>query len=160
MAQASVVMSRIERLLAEENVESVGRTLASFEQAAAQAPATVAEMQALAADLRRISASTAELTARANATLAKTQPDIEATLANARLATEKLARTADGLDHMLGADEGAFGRTAGASVAELQQLLIDARDASIEIRNLARELRERPSSLLREPAPSGVEMPQ
>lgn len=160
MAQASVVMSRIERLLAEENVESVGRTLASIEQAAAQAPATVAEMQALAADLRRISASTAELTARANATLAKTQPDIEATLANARVATEKLARAADGLDHMLGADDGALGRTAGASVAELQQLLIDARDASIEVRNLARELRERPSSLLREPAPSGVEMPR
>jgi phospholipid/cholesterol/gamma-HCH transport system substrate-binding protein len=160
LGQASVIMVRVEQLLAEDNVQSIKRTLANIERTSAQAPATIAEVQALAADLRRIAASTTELTARANDTLAKVQPDVQATLANARIASEKLVRAADGIDRMLGAEDGAFGRNASASVAELQQLLIDARDASTEVRNLARELRERPSSLLREPAPSGVEMPR
>jgi hypothetical protein len=42
----------------------------------------------------------------------------------------------------------------------MQQLLIDARSASNELRELARTLRERPSSLLFEPRTSGVEIAQ
>jgi hypothetical protein len=61
---------------------------------------------------------------------------------------------------MLNANGGSLGRTAGASVAELQQLVIDARAASNEFRELARELREQPSSLLREQTDAGVEMPR
>ena len=84
----------------------------------------------------------------------------EATLANARIASEKLARTADGLDRLLNANEAASARNAGASVAELQQLVIDARSASNEVRELARTLRERPSSVLFEPKAAGVEIPR
>ena len=46
----------------------------------------------------------------------------------------------------------------GPGAAELQQLIVDLRDASGEVRALARELRERPSSLLREQKESGVEI--
>jgi hypothetical protein len=88
------------------------------------------------------------------------QPDLEATLANARIASDKLARTADGLDRLLSQNEGGLGKAVGASVAELQQLVIDARSASIEVRELARTLRERPSSVLFEPKAAGVEIPR
>jgi hypothetical protein len=81
-------------------------------------------------------------------------------LANARVASDKLARAADGLDHLLNDDDGAFARNAGAGVAELQQLAIDARMASQEIRDLARQLRDQPSSLVREQPEAGVEMPR
>ena len=70
------------------------------------------------------------------------------------------SRAADGIDRLLNANDGAFVRHAGASVVELQQLVIDARGASNEVRELARGLRERPSSLLREPPPAGVELPR
>ena len=88
------------------------------------------------------------------------QPDLEATLANARVASGNLARTADSLDRMLNQNDGGLGRAAGASVAELQQLVIDARSASNEVRELARTLRERPSSVLFEPTAAGVEIPR
>ena len=81
-------------------------------------------------------------------------------LANARVASEKLARTAEGLERFVNGNNGALGRTAGSSLGELQDLAIDARAASIEVRELARTLREHPSSLLREPQSSGVEIPR
>jgi ABC-type transporter Mla subunit MlaD len=120
----------------------------------------MAEARALAAELRSISKSTLELTNTLNQTLSRVQPDLEATLASARIASDKLARTADGLDRLLNSNEGGLGKAAGASVAELQQLMIDARSASNEVRELARSLRERPSSVLFEPPAGGVEIPR
>ena len=46
----------------------------------------------LAAELRGISASTLELTNSLNQTLSRMQPDLEATLASARSASDKLPR--------------------------------------------------------------------
>jgi phospholipid/cholesterol/gamma-HCH transport system substrate-binding protein len=160
MGQATEVLSRIELVLSDGNVRSVARTLDHIEQASGDLPATIAEARALATDLRGISRSTLELTNRLNQTLGKSQPDLEATLANARVASEKLARTADGLDRLLNQGDGGLGKAAGASVAELQQLVIDARGASSEVRELARTLRERPSSVLFEPKAAGVEIPR
>ncbi len=160
LGQATEVLARIELVLSDENVRSVGRTLAHVEQAAGDLPATMAEARALATELRGISHSTLELTNRLNQTLSKAQPDLEATLANARVASEKLSRTADGLDRLLNQNEGGLGKAAGASLAELQQLVIDARSASNEVRELARSLRERPSSVLFEPKAAGVEIPR
>jgi len=152
------VLVRIERVLADENVRALSDTLANIERASRELPETMQDARQLSADLRRVAESTAELTARLNESFGKTQPGLEATMENARIASERLARTADSLDRLLNDNDGAFGRTATASVAELQQLVIDARSASIEVRELARTLRERPSGLLLEPQPSGVEI--
>jgi phospholipid/cholesterol/gamma-HCH transport system substrate-binding protein len=160
LAQATSVLARIERVLSDENVRALGQTMANIEQASADLPAAMAEARALATELRSISASTLQLTESLNRTVTTLQPDLETTLANARNASEKLARMADGLDKLVNANDGGLGRTAGAGVVELQQLLIDARSASNEVRELARTLRERPSSLLLEPRTSGVEIAQ
>jgi phospholipid/cholesterol/gamma-HCH transport system substrate-binding protein len=160
LGQAADVLSRIERVLSDENVRSIGQTLAHIEQASGALPETMADARALAAELRGISSSTLELTNRLNQTLGKVQPDLQATLANARAASEDLARTADSLDRLLNQNDGGLGKAAGASVVELQQLVIDARSASNEVRELARTLRERPSSVLFEPKATGVEIPR
>jgi phospholipid/cholesterol/gamma-HCH transport system substrate-binding protein len=160
LGHATEVLSRIALVLSDENVRSVGQTLAHVEKATGDLPETMAEARALATELRAISSSTLELTNRLNQTLANMQPDLEATLANARIASDKLARTADGLDRLLNQDDGGLAKTAGASVAELQQLVIDTRIASNEVRELARTLRERPSSVLFEPKATGVEIPR
>jgi phospholipid/cholesterol/gamma-HCH transport system substrate-binding protein len=160
LAQATAVLTRIERMMSDENLQALTRTMSNIEQASGELPATMADARALTAELRGISASTLALTNSLNQTLAKTQPDLQATLANARIASDKLAQTAAGLDRLLNADEGGLGRTAGASVAELQQLVVDARIASNEVRELARALRERPSSVIFEPKAAGVEIPR
>jgi phospholipid/cholesterol/gamma-HCH transport system substrate-binding protein len=158
--QASKVMARIELVLSEDNVHSVTRAVENIEHASESLPQTLKDAQSLTADLRRISSSTLQLTTRLNDTLVRTQPDLQATLASARVASEKLARTAESLERAFNSNGGQLGRSAGASVAELQQLVVDARQASNEVRELARQLREQPSSLLREAPESGVEMPK
>ena len=160
LGQATSVLARIERVLSDENVRSLSQTMANIEQASGDLPATMSEARSLAAELRSISASTLALTTTLNQTLTRTQPDLEATLASARVASDKLAKTAEGLERALNANEGGLGRAAGASVAELQQLVVDARVASNEVRELARVLRERPSSVLFEPKATGVEIPR
>jgi phospholipid/cholesterol/gamma-HCH transport system substrate-binding protein len=160
LAQATSVLGRIERVLSDENVRALGQTMTNIERASADLPVAMAEARALATELRSISASTLALTNSLNGTISGLRPELETTLANARDASEKLARMADGLERLVNANDGGLGRTAGAGVAELQQLLIDARSASNEVRELARTLRERPSSLLLEPRASGVEIAQ
>jgi hypothetical protein len=73
-------------------------------------------------------------------------------------ASEKLGRTAESLERIVVGNEAALGGLAGSGAAELQQLVFDVRDASAEVRALARTLRERPSSLLRESKEQGVEI--
>jgi len=160
LGQATSVLARIERVLSDENVRALGQTMTNIERASADLPVAMAEARALATELRSISASTLALTNSLNGTIAGLRPELETTLANARDASDKLSRMADGLDRLVNANDGGLGRTAGAGVAELQQLLIDARSASNEVRELARTLRERPSSLLFEPRASGVEIAQ
>jgi phospholipid/cholesterol/gamma-HCH transport system substrate-binding protein len=160
LGQATSVLARIERVLSDENVRALGQTMTNIERASADLPAAMADARALATELRSISASTLALTNSLNGTIASLRPELETTLANARDASDKLSRMADGLDRLVNANDGGLGRTAGAGVAELQQLLIDARSTSNEVRELARTLRERPSSLLLEPRQSGVEIAQ
>jgi phospholipid/cholesterol/gamma-HCH transport system substrate-binding protein len=160
LGQATAVLARIERVLSDENVRAFSQTMANIERASGELPATMNEARALATELRGISASTLALTNTLNQTINEAQPDLEATLANARIASDKLAKTADALDRLLNANEGGLGRAAGASVAELQQLVIDARVASNEVRELARVLREKPSSVLFQPKAAGVEIPR
>ena len=73
-------------------------------------------------------------------------------------ASEKLARTAESLERIVAGNEAALSGLAGPGAVELQQLVLDVRDASAEIRALARSLRENPSSLLRESKEQGVEI--
>jgi phospholipid/cholesterol/gamma-HCH transport system substrate-binding protein len=160
LGQATSVLARIERVLSDENVRALGQTMSNIERASADLPAAMAEARVLATELRSISASTLALTNTLNGTIAGLRPGLETTLANARDASTKLSRMADGLDRLVNANDGGLGRNAGAGVAELQQLLVDARSASNELRELARTLRERPSSVLFEPRSGGVEIPR
>ncbi len=158
--RTAALMQRAEALLDERNVRAVSATLENLQRTTNDLPAVVADARALMNDLSQVSSSTLKLTATAQGTFEHVEPDVASLLANARVASEKLARTAEGLEQLVNANDGAFGRSAGSSLAELQQLVIDARVASNEVRDLARTLREQPSSLLREPKESGVEIPR
>jgi phospholipid/cholesterol/gamma-HCH transport system substrate-binding protein len=158
VTHAAAVMERVERLLADENLKSVGDTLASLRQASADLPEVTREARGLATELRRAAAETGNLAVSLQQTVDRAQPDLLAALEGARTASDKLSRTADSLDRIVAGNEPSLAQFAGSGVTELQQLVIDARDASAEVRALARDLRENPSSLLREQKETGVEI--
>ena len=158
VTHVSEVMTRIEKLIDDRNLQAVGDSLGDIRAATAELPALARDAAALTAELREAAAETTALAQRLNVLAANSQPDTEAALANGRLAAEKLATAAASLERIMTANEAALTRAAGQGTAELQQLLIDLRDASAEVRALAQALRERPSSLLREAPERGVEI--
>jgi phospholipid/cholesterol/gamma-HCH transport system substrate-binding protein len=158
VGRAGTVMVRIETLLGDENLASVSDSLRNLREASAELPAISRDTAALTAELRRTSAEVTTLAQRLQAIAANSQPGLEASLASTRAAAEKLARTAESLERIVAGNEAALAGFAGSGVADLQQLVVDVREASVEVRALARTLRDQPASLLRESKERGVEI--
>ncbi len=158
IGHAGSVMTRIEALLADDNLQAVDDSLRNVREASAELPGLMRDAAALAADLRTTAAEATALTQRLNAAAAGSQSGLEGTLKSTQVAAEKLARTAESLERIVAGNEAALAGLAGAGAVELQQLVLDVRDASAEVRSLARSLRENPSSLLRETKEQGVEI--
>jgi phospholipid/cholesterol/gamma-HCH transport system substrate-binding protein len=158
VGHAGAVMVRIESLLGDENLASLSESLRNLREASVELPAISRDTAALAAELRHTAAEVTTLTQRLRSIASSSQPGLEASLASARVATEKLARTAESLERIVAGNEASLAGFAGSGVADLQQLVVDVREASTEVRALARTLRDQPASLLRESKESGVEI--
>jgi phospholipid/cholesterol/gamma-HCH transport system substrate-binding protein len=158
VGSAGAVMARIEVLLTDENVAAVGESLRNVREASAGLPELTRNAAALAADLRNTAAEATVLTQRLNAAAAGSQAGLEGTLKSVQVTADKLARTAESLERIVVGNEAALSGLAGPGAVELQQLVVDVRDTSAEVRALARVLRENPSRLLRESKEQGVEI--
>jgi phospholipid/cholesterol/gamma-HCH transport system substrate-binding protein len=158
VGRAGSVMARIETLLADDNLQAVGESLRNVRTASAELPALAQDAAALAAELRGTSAEATALVQRLDAAAAASQPQLVQALAGVKITSEKLAKTAESLERIVAGNEESLSHLAGSGAQELQQLVIDLRHASGELRELARELRDNPASLLREKKESGVEI--
>ncbi len=158
VGQAGAVMTRVERMLSDENLHAVTASLEHLDRASRDLPAIAADTAALTADLRRTAAEVAALAQRMSGLVADSGPEVEASLAGLRTTAETLGRTSASLERIVAGNEASLNQLAGTGAQELQQLVIDLRDASGELRLLARGLRDNPASLLREKKESGVEI--
>ena len=158
IGRAAKVMERVERLLNDENIETVRSTLANVQRATDELPALARNASATAAELSRTSVEVAELSRRISGLVDDSRPDLAATLLSVRSASEKLSSTAASLERIVAGNEGQLSRLAGSGGGDLRQLLIEVRDASAEVRALARQLGDNPASLLREQPETGVEL--
>ena len=158
VGNAGSVLARIEKLLADENLAAVSESIGNLQAASGELPALLHDAAAVAAELHSAATEATALTQRLSAMAGESQQGVKATLASAQATAERLARTTASLERIVATNEAALAGLAGAGSVELQQLLIDARSATTEVRELARALRERPSSLVRETKEQGVEI--
>jgi phospholipid/cholesterol/gamma-HCH transport system substrate-binding protein len=159
IGHAAKVLERVETLLADSNIEAVRQSLANLHDATQELPALSRNASALAQELRGTSAEVAALSRQLGGVVDESRPDLAAALASVRVAADKLSGTATSLERIVVGNEGALSQLAGSSGGDLQQLVNEVRDTSAEVRALARQLRENPSALLREPQDSGRELP-
>jgi phospholipid/cholesterol/gamma-HCH transport system substrate-binding protein len=156
---ASGALERVQLVLSDENVGALSRSFAHLDQAATTLPETLRDIRALVADLRGTSS---ELRATAASLLALTHDSAP----KVRVAIERMDAVAGNLAHATGeldqlvtenrSDLRAFTRD---GLPELERLLRSGREATTEIRDLARSLREDPSQLLYQAPPQGVQVP-
>ena len=158
IGRAAKVMERVERLLNDTNIESVRLTLANLQRTTEDLPALSRNAAALAADLQRTSADVGALSRQLAGVVDESRPDLQATLASVRSTAEKLSGTAESLERIVAGNESSLSRLAGSGGGDLRQLMMEIRDASAEVRALARHLREDPASLLHERKEGGVEL--
>jgi phospholipid/cholesterol/gamma-HCH transport system substrate-binding protein len=160
LARASKVMERVEKLLSQQNIDAVGQSLASIREATGELPALTRNASTLATELSQTATEVSALSRKLGDVVDESRPDLTAALGSVRTAAERLAATAASLDRIVSGNEGHLSRLAGSGGGDLQQLLIEVRQTSAEVRALARQLRENPSALIRERQDSGVELPQ
>jgi len=159
LGHAAGLAERMELMLADDNIEAVTETLKNLRAASRELPAVTREAASLAGDLRRASTEVTELAASLRSVTGSAGPQLEATLAGTRAAVEKLSHAADSLDRIVSGNEATLAQFAGSGVGDLQQLIVDLRQTSEEMRALARSLRDNPSGLLLERKESGLEIP-
>ena len=160
ITRAANVMMRVEKVLSDENLASLSATLANVENAASELPEIANQTKAMTAEISATAVEFRELAARLRDAADASQPELQGSLASVRAAADRLAKTAESLEHIIAGNEAQLSQFAGSGLSEVQQLVIDVRDATGEIRALARSLRENPSQLIRSPPRGGVELPE
>jgi len=160
IGRAAKVMERVERLLNQENIDAVGQSLASIREATGELPELSRNASTLANELKRTASEVSALSRQLSEVVDGSRPDFAAALGSVRAASERLAGTAASIERIVVGNEGRLSRLAGSGGGDLQQLVIEVRDTSAEVRALTRQLRENPSALLRERPETGLELPQ
>jgi phospholipid/cholesterol/gamma-HCH transport system substrate-binding protein len=160
VTHAANVMMRIENALSDDNLASVNATLANLENATSRLPELAGQASALTTEIRDTAAEVRGLAAELRAATADSRPEVQASLESMRSAAVSLSRTSESLEKIVAGNEGQIAQFAGSGLSDIQQLVLDLRDATTEIRALARSLRENPSQLIRPPPPTGVELEQ
>jgi phospholipid/cholesterol/gamma-HCH transport system substrate-binding protein len=161
--QVTRLAERMERVLSEDNVRQLNRTLARSSQLAerlnglaaradrlvGRAEGTLAAVDRAAEEARVTLEEGGELVPRVRAMM----PEVAATLANMRSLSGRLDRLAE-------RNQGSLDRFAGEGLAELRLFLRDGRGTLAEIKALARDLRSNPSQLVYPQSGGGMEIPQ
>jgi phospholipid/cholesterol/gamma-HCH transport system substrate-binding protein len=161
--QVTAMAERLERVLSEDNVAHLERTLAGADQLSdrlnrlaeragdlvGQAEGTLTEVDRTAASARRTLAKGRELMPPVKAMV----PEVEATVASMRALSERL-------DRLTRRNEAHIDRFADQGLDDLRLFLRDGRSTLAEIKALARQLRQDPSQLVYPPKGGGMEIPQ
>ncbi|HEY6517120.1 MAG TPA: MlaD family protein [Steroidobacteraceae bacterium] len=159
-AAAGGVIERLNRLLSDQNIDNVSRSLDNLSQASVSLPQTVRNVNALLVQLR---AATVELSATARSAhnvMNTAGPQIVSTMRRLNAVADNLSQATDQLDRMVAENRGDVRSFTRASLPEIEGFVREGRAAAEDIRQLSESLRQNPSQLLYQPAPAGVEIPR
>ena len=160
VSQASEVARRLTLLLSDANIRAVNNMAQNIDLASRALPGTMVEVNALARDLRKMSADLVEVASTLRATASDTGPEITATIRRVRVVADNLASTTAKLDQAIQDNRADVRGFARDGLPEFERLLRDSREAAAEVQALARSLREDPSQLIYQPAERGTEIPR
>jgi phospholipid/cholesterol/gamma-HCH transport system substrate-binding protein len=156
VAKAAEALERVNAVMSDKNIAAVTKSLENAQRASAELPQTVADARLMFRDLRD-AANEMQTTMAALGELGG--EDIKAAAARLREVADTIAVTAERIDRLVAENEGNVDRFADQRLAELEQLLREARTAMRSIDTLSRSLERDPSRVIYRPAPAGVEVP-
>lgn len=146
--------------LSEENMRSFKTTLDNVRRASERLPVLLNEAELLIKDMRSASHEVESAADDLRAVTNETAPELKSALANVNRISSNLASTTDELNRFVTTSTPALTRFTSQGLPELEDLMRDARDATVDFRDLSRSLRQDPSQLLFEPGYHGLVLPK
>jgi phospholipid/cholesterol/gamma-HCH transport system substrate-binding protein len=160
LAEANRTIGRLNQLLSDDNIRAANAVLANVRAASDALPGLSRDARSLVAELQATSHEARRIAEAANALVRTTGPEVDAAAKQLRTLSDRLVATTSRIDAMLERSGPDVERFSGQGLVEIERLVRDTRQTMIEVRELARSLRERPSQLIHEQPPSGVEIPR
>jgi len=160
VARAGEVARRLSRVMSDENIASLSRTVANVEQASAVVAPTMREVEALVRELRVTTRDVGLIAADLRVVTAEAGPEMRAAIGRVRAVADNLASTTASLDRFMASSEDDLRSFTRDALPELERLLRESRDAARQFEALSRSLSDNPSQLIYQPAASGVELPR
>jgi phospholipid/cholesterol/gamma-HCH transport system substrate-binding protein len=149
----------VNQVFSDENVHAFTATLNNVRQASDRLPGAIREVQDMVAEVRSTNQSLQASAIGLRGIVEHATPDIEATLANVRHVSDKLASTSDRLDAFVADNAPQVTIFTKQSLPEFEQLLRESRQAARDFRDLSRSLKQNPSQLIYESNYRGVVVP-
>jgi phospholipid/cholesterol/gamma-HCH transport system substrate-binding protein len=160
VAAAGDLVQRANRLLSDANLQAVGTSLASIEQASSRLPQTMASLAALVTELRGASAELTASARGAHALIESAGPDLTVAANRMRAIAEHLASASSQLDKVIADNREDVRSFARDGLPEIERFAREGREAAEDIRALSTSLRENPAQLLYQPPARGVAIPR
>lgn len=160
MGRVSEVAQRASRLLSDDNLDALSRTVANIDRASRDLPATMKEMDLLVRDLRGISRDFSQMTQSLQTATVETTPAIRKAIDRIGVVADNLAMTSARLDTLVRNNEASLNDFAQHGLPEVERLMREGSAAANELESLSRSLREDPSRLIYQPPPRGIEVPR
>lgn len=160
MARAGEALNRVNALLSDRNIASVASTLGNIELASRDLPGAVGDARVMLAELRAAATEMEGAATQVRALAADSGEQIRIAATRLREVADNVARTSARLDRFVAANEGNFDRFADQGLAEMEQLIREAREAMQAFEALSESLERDPSRLIYRPARPGVEIPR
>ncbi len=160
VARAGEVAERLSLLLSDQNIAAASRLTANLETASRALPATMRDVERLAADLRGASQDIAAVAVSLRALSEESGPQIKVAIERIRAMSENLASTSARVDRLIAENQQDLRNFTRDGLPEVERLLRDSRGAASEFQSLSRTLRDDPSRLIYQPPSRGVEIPR
>jgi phospholipid/cholesterol/gamma-HCH transport system substrate-binding protein len=160
MGRASDVAQRASRLLSDDNIDALSKSLVNIEAATRNLPEIMREVDLLAREVRSIAGDLAQVSIQLRQTTETSAPALARTVQQAEKIANHLASTSARIDRLVISNADAIDEFAVRGLPELESLLREARVAAVELQDLSRTIRDEPSRLIIQPAPRGIEVPR
>jgi phospholipid/cholesterol/gamma-HCH transport system substrate-binding protein len=160
MSRANSLLERVGRVLSDQNLAALSKTLTNLEKTSAGLPETgknvaelIEQMQATVLEVRGAAEGLRAITT-------DSQPQIQTALERMARIAANLEQASARIDRFTQKSEVQLGNFTEQGLFELQRLMRETRSAAREFRDLSRSLKENPSQILYEPPASGIEIPK
>jgi len=159
-ARVAEISNRVNHLLSDQNIDSLGALIRNLERASNTLPAAVTDAGHLVSELRDATADAHAAIRDVEQATRTAAPDLAAAMSRLRATADNLAAASGKLDTLVAENRAEINGFMHDGLPQIEALARDSRAAANEFKALSRSLRQDPSRLIYQPAPAGVEIPR